>query len=104
MNLMQIDFLQPIYTLMFSNGLIACLVFIGIGAITDLDFLIAKPLPSLLLATAAEFGTIFTFPIAMAFGFTPGKLRLSLWSVVQTAPWSCLPPYSWPHCYLCPLP
>jgi oxaloacetate decarboxylase beta subunit len=72
-NIMQIDFLQPIYSLTFSNGLIACLVFIGIGAITDLDFLIAKPMPSLLLATAAEFGTIFTFPIAMAMGFPPGE-------------------------------
>ncbi|MCL2509442.1 MAG: sodium ion-translocating decarboxylase subunit beta, partial [Oscillospiraceae bacterium] len=36
MNLMQVDFLQPIYTLMFSNGLIACLVFMGIGVITDI--------------------------------------------------------------------
>ena len=30
-NSMQIFFLQPIYNLMFSNGLIACLVFMGIG-------------------------------------------------------------------------
>ena len=29
MNVMQIDFLQPIYTLTFSNGLIACFVFMG---------------------------------------------------------------------------
>lgn len=29
MNVMQIDFLQPIYTLTFSNGLIACFVFYG---------------------------------------------------------------------------
>ena len=29
MNTMQIDFLQPVYTLTFSNGLIACFVFIG---------------------------------------------------------------------------
>jgi len=34
MYFLQIDFLQPIYTFMFSNGLIACLVFMGIGAIT----------------------------------------------------------------------
>ena len=33
-NSMQIFFLQPIYNLMFSNGLIACLVFMGIGVIT----------------------------------------------------------------------
>ena len=39
MNIMQIDFLQPIYTFTFSNGLIACLVFMGIGVITDIGFL-----------------------------------------------------------------
>lgn len=33
MNVMQIDFLQPIYTLTFSNGLIACFVFMGIGTL-----------------------------------------------------------------------
>jgi carboxybiotin decarboxylase len=68
MNILQINFLQPIYTFTFSNGLIACLVFMGIGAITDLDFLIAKPLPSMLIAFAAELGTVITLPIAMAWG------------------------------------
>src|SRR4030065_2523700 len=28
---LQINFLQPIYTFTFSNGLIACLLFLGIG-------------------------------------------------------------------------
>jgi len=65
----QIYFLQPIYTLTFSNGLIACLVFLGIGSITELDFFIAKPKLSLLLAICAELGTILTFPIAMFMGF-----------------------------------
>jgi oxaloacetate decarboxylase beta subunit len=69
-NSMQIFFLQPIYTLTFSNGLIACLVFMGIGVMTDLDFLIARPLLSLLIAWAAELGSILTFPLAVAFGFT----------------------------------
>lgn len=72
-NILQIDFLQPIYTLTFSNGLIACLIFMGIGAITDLDFLIAKPLLSMMLAVAAEFGTIFTLPIAIAVGLNPAE-------------------------------
>jgi carboxybiotin decarboxylase len=72
-DLLQINFLQPIYTFTFSNGLIACLVFMGIGAITDIDFMIARPVTSLLLAVAAEFGTVFTFPIAMAMGFSPGE-------------------------------
>ena len=30
MNILQIDFLQPVYTFTFSNGLIACLIFMGI--------------------------------------------------------------------------
>ncbi len=34
-----IDWLQPIYTFTFSNGLIACLVFLGIGALLDVGFL-----------------------------------------------------------------
>ncbi len=68
---LQIDFLQPIYTFTFSNGLIACLVFMGIGAITDIDFLLAKPFMSMFLAVFAEAGTIFTLPIALAVGLTP---------------------------------
>lgn len=68
-NSMQIFFLQPIYNLMFSNGLIACLVFMGIGVLTPLDYLIAAPLTSLLIAIGAELGSILTFPIAVACGF-----------------------------------
>ena len=69
----QIYWLQPIYALTFSNGLIACLVFIGIGVITELDFFIAYPKMSLLLAIPAELGSILTFPIAIAMGFTPSE-------------------------------
>ncbi len=68
-NSMQILFLQPIYNLMFSNGLIACFVFMGIGVVTPLDYLIARPLTSLLIAIGSELGSILTFPIAVAFGF-----------------------------------
>ena len=68
-NSMQIFFLQPIYNLMFSNGLIACLVFMGIGVITPLDYLIAAPLTSLLIAIGAELGSILTFPLAVGLGF-----------------------------------
>ncbi len=79
MNLLQVDFLQPIYTFMFSNGLIACLVFMGIGAITEIDYLIALPYMSMFLAAFAEFGTIFTLPIAMLFGLTtPQSAAISL--------------------------
>ena len=70
---LQIDFLQPIYTFTFSNGLIACLVFMGIGAITDIDILLAKPYMSIFLAVCAEFGTIITLPIAVAMGLLPNQ-------------------------------
>lgn len=68
-NLMQIDFLQPIYTLMFSNGLIACFVFMGIGVLLDVGYVLARPFLSMFLAICAELGTVATFPIATAMGF-----------------------------------
>lgn len=42
MNILQIDFLQPIYTFTFSNGLIACLIFMGIGTMLDINFFVGK--------------------------------------------------------------
>jgi sodium ion-translocating decarboxylase beta subunit len=70
-NALQVYFLQPIYAFTFSNGLIACLVFLGIGAITELDFFVGNPKLSLMLAIPAELGTFLTFPVAIAMGFTP---------------------------------
>ena len=70
-NALQVYFLQPIYALTFSNGLIACMVFLGIGAITELDFFVGNPKSSLMLAIPAELGTFLTFPVAIAMGFTP---------------------------------
>ncbi|MCL6449040.1 MAG: sodium ion-translocating decarboxylase subunit beta [Armatimonadetes bacterium] len=67
-NLMQINFLQPIYNFTFSNGLIACLVFMGIGAISDVGFLLARPFASMFIAICAELGTIATLPIGVAMG------------------------------------
>ena len=72
MTLMQIDFLQPIYTLTFSNGLIACLVFMGIGSILDISYVMARPLQSMILALFAELGTILVYPIGVAFGLSKG--------------------------------
>lgn len=66
--LMQIDFLQPVYTLMFSNGLIACFVFMGIGVLLDVGYVLARPFLSMFLAICAELGTVATFPIAVAMG------------------------------------
>lgn len=70
MNTMQIDFLQPVYTLTFSNGLIACFVFMGIGTLLDVGFLLQKPFVSLFLALCAELGTFLTIPVASALGLT----------------------------------
>jgi len=67
---LQINFLQPFYNFTFTNDLIACLIFMGIGGITDLDFFIARPFLNLFLALAAELGTILTFPLAVALGFS----------------------------------
>ncbi|AHF89291.1 Na+-transporting methylmalonyl-CoA/oxaloacetate decarboxylase subunit beta [Opitutaceae bacterium TAV5] len=71
--LMQIDFLQPIFTFAFSNNLIACLVFMGIGVLLDVGFVLARPFLSISMALFCELGTIVTFPIAVAMGFTYGE-------------------------------
>ncbi|HPP47702.1 MAG TPA: sodium ion-translocating decarboxylase subunit beta, partial [Accumulibacter sp.] len=70
MNIMQIDWLQPIYTLTFSNGLIACLVFMGIGVLLDVGYVMARPFQSMFIALFAELGTIAVFPIAVGLGLT----------------------------------
>ena len=71
MDMLQVDFLQPIYTLTFSNGLIACLVFMGIGVMTDVGCVLAYPFTSMLIAFCAELGTLIVFPIAVSMGFAP---------------------------------
>jgi sodium ion-translocating decarboxylase, beta subunit len=70
LDLLQIDFLQPIYTYMFSNGLIACFIFMGIGAMIDIGYILQRPFSSMFLAMFAELGTFATIPIAMAMGLT----------------------------------
>ena len=69
-NIMQINWLQPIYTLTFSNGLIACLVFMGIGVLLDVGYVMARPFQSMIIALFAELGTIAVFPVAIALGLT----------------------------------
>lgn len=73
MQILQIDFLQPVYTFTFSNGLIACLIFMGIGAMTEIDYLLAKPFMSFFIAACAELGTILTLPIGIALGLVPNE-------------------------------
>jgi oxaloacetate decarboxylase beta subunit len=69
-NMLQINWLQPIYTLTFSNGLIACLVFMGIGVLLDVGYVMARPFQSMFIALFAELGTILVFPIAVGLGLT----------------------------------
>lgn len=73
MNILQIDWLQPIYTFAFSNGLIACLVFMGIGVISDVGSVLKYPFTGMLIAMFAELGTVATFPIARAMGLSYGE-------------------------------
>jgi len=70
LNILQIDFLQPIYTYMFSNGLIACFIFMGIGGMIDISYILVRPFSSMTLALFAELGTFATIPVAMAMGLT----------------------------------
>jgi oxaloacetate decarboxylase beta subunit len=70
LDLLQIDFLQPIYTFTFSNGLIACFIFMGIGTMLDISYILRRPFTSMFLAVFAEMGTFLTIPIAMYFGFS----------------------------------
>jgi oxaloacetate decarboxylase beta subunit len=69
-DVLQINFLQPVYTFTFSNGLIACLVFMGIGVITDIGYMLISPMRSMFIALCAELGTLLTFPIAVAMGLS----------------------------------
>jgi oxaloacetate decarboxylase beta subunit len=69
-NILQIDWLQPVYTFTFSNGLIACLVFMGIGVLLDVGYIMARPFQSMIIALFAELGTFVVFPVAVALGLT----------------------------------
>ena len=51
-------------------GVYPCLIFIGVGAMTDFGPLIANP-KSLILGAAAQIGIFVTFLCAYAMGFTP---------------------------------
>jgi len=71
-NIMQVNFLQPIYNLTFSNGLIACLVFFGIGAMSDIGFVLGRPWASITVAIFAEFGSFATLVIGYKLGLPIG--------------------------------
>ena len=69
-NIMQVNWLQPIYTLTFSNGLIACFIFMGIGVLLDVGYVMARPFQSMIIALFAELGTFVVFPLAIVLGLT----------------------------------
>ncbi len=71
-NMMQINFLQPIYNLTFSNSLIACLVFFGIGSLSDISFILMRPWASIIVGIFAELGTFVTLVLGVQlFSLTP---------------------------------
>lgn len=69
---LQVDWLQPVYNLAFSNGLIACLVLLGVGVLLDVGFVMARPFQSMFIALCAELGTVLVFPLAVAWGLPLG--------------------------------
>lgn len=55
-----------------KTGLYPCLIFVGVGAMTDFGPMIANP-KSLLLGAAAQLGVFCAFILAIAFKFDPGQ-------------------------------
>ncbi len=72
MGALQVYWLQPIYNFTFSNGLIACVVLLGVGVLLDVGFVLARPFKSMFIALCAELGTVLVFPIALWWGMPAG--------------------------------
>ena len=72
-NEMQIYFLQPVYNFAFSNSLVACMLFFGIGSMSDISFILARPWAVMTCAIFAEMGTFVTLVIGYYAGLTPGE-------------------------------
>ena len=53
-------------------GIYPCLIFMGVGAMTDFGPLIANP-KSLIFGAAAQFGVYVAFVLALVLGFTPAE-------------------------------
>lgn len=70
-DIMQVNFLQPIYNLTFSNSLVACAVFMGVGAMCEIGFILGNPWTSIIIAIFAECGTFVTLVLGVHFGLTP---------------------------------
>lgn len=72
-DIMQVNFLQPIYTLTFSNALIACLVFMGIGVMSEISFILVRPWTCMILAICGELGTFAALVVGRYLGLSPGE-------------------------------
>lgn len=72
-NIMQVNFLQPIYNFTFSNSLVACMVFMGVGAMCEIGFILANPWTSIIIAIFAEAGTFATLVLGVWFGLAPNE-------------------------------
>ena len=64
-----IGFLRLIY-IGVKSSIFPCLIFLGVGAMTDFGPLLANPM-SLILGAAAQLGIYVAFVIAILLGFTP---------------------------------
>jgi len=60
--------LAKIFTYLIAGEIVPCLIFLGLGAMTDFGPLIANP-KTLLLGAAAQFGVYFVFFVSLFFGF-----------------------------------
>ena len=72
-DIMQVNWLQPIYNFTFSNGLIACMVFFGIGVMSEIGFILARPWSSMVVAIFAEMGTFVTLVLGYKWGLPAGE-------------------------------
>jgi Na+-transporting methylmalonyl-CoA/oxaloacetate decarboxylase beta subunit len=72
-NIMQVNFLQPIYNFTFSNSLVACMVFMGVGAMCEISFILANPWTSIIIAIFAEAGTFATLILGVMLGLAPNE-------------------------------
>ena len=72
-NIMQVNWLQPIYNFTFSNGLIACMVFFGIGVMSEIGFILARPWSSMVVAIFVEMGTFVTLVLGYKWGLPAGE-------------------------------
>ena len=67
MNMMQIDFLQPVYTLTFSNGLIACFVFMGIRNFAGCQFSTSETVYQFIFGFVCRTWNIFDIAYSIRF-------------------------------------